>query len=65
MNRGLSVHHIVPLSEDYERRLDAGNLITLCRFCHAKAEHGGILRARLFELASIPPRGCRLSNSKL
>lgn len=56
-NRGLSVHHITPLSEDYERRLDEGNLITLCRFCHAKAEHGVIPRKRLFALASIPPEG--------
>lgn len=56
-NRGLSVHHIVPLAEDYERRLDESNLITLCRFCHAKAERGGISRARLFELAGIPPEG--------
>lgn len=56
-NRDLSVHHIVPLAEDYERRLDESNLITLCRFCHAKAEHGGISRARLFDLAGIPPEG--------
>lgn len=54
-NRGLSVHHIVPISEDYDRRLDAGNLITLCKYCHAKAERGVIPRARLFELASTPP----------
>lgn len=59
-NRSLSVHHIVPLAEDYERRLDEGNLITLCPFCHAKAERGGISRARLFELASIPPEGMSL-----
>lgn len=56
-NRGLSVHHIVPLVEDYERRLDESNLITLCRFCHAKAESGVIPRARLLHLASIPPEG--------
>lgn len=56
-NRGLSVHHIVPLSEDYERRLDENNLITLCRFCHAKAERSTIPRARLFDLAKLPPEG--------
>ena len=56
-NRGLSVHHIVPLTEDYERRLDSDNLITLCSRCHARAEHGAILRKLLFHLASIPPEG--------
>ena len=54
-NRGLSVHHITPLIEYYSRRLDEDNLITLCRFCHEKAERGAISRARLFELAAIPP----------
>lgn len=28
---GLEVHHIVPISEDYDLRLDDDNLITLCR----------------------------------
>ena len=27
---GLEVHHIIPLEEDYSRRLDSYNLITLC-----------------------------------
>lgn len=56
-NRGLSVHHIVPLTEDFYKRLDSGNLITLCSFCHAKAERGVIPRKLLFDLASIPPEG--------
>lgn len=54
-NRGLSVHHIVPLSEDYKRRLDEGNLITLCRLHHEQAEHGRISRKVLFELAEGEP----------
>lgn len=56
-NRGLSVHHIVPLTEDFERRLDSDNLITLCSHCHARAERGAIPRKRLLYLASIPPEG--------
>lgn len=47
----LEVHHIVPLSEDYERRLDEDNLITLCREHHEQAEEGLLSRAALHELA--------------
>lgn len=32
----LNVHHIVPLSSDWEKRLDKYNLITLCVDCHTK-----------------------------
>lgn len=39
---GLSVHHIVPITEDYGRRLSGRNLITLCRECHEQAEKGVI-----------------------
>ena len=38
---------IVPISEDYDLRLDDDNLITLCRECHEKAESGSITRAAL------------------
>ncbi len=41
-NADLSVHHIVSLVSDYERRLDNSNLITLCRYHHELAELGGI-----------------------
>lgn len=53
-NRGLSVHHIIPLSEDFEKRLDPDNLITLCRHHHEQAEKGIIPRKKLLELAKIP-----------
>lgn len=36
----LSVHHIVPLKERFDLRLDDSNLITLCRNCHEEAESG-------------------------
>lgn len=52
----LEVHHIVPLSEDYNKRLDNNNLITLCKYHHRLAEDGQIPREELIELASTPPR---------
>jgi len=48
---GLSVHHIEPLGEAWERRLDDDNLITLCGYHHELAENGRVSRARLHELA--------------
>lgn len=42
VTEGLSVHHIVPLEDDFSKRLSDGNLITLCRDCHEKAERGEI-----------------------
>lgn len=47
----LSVHHIIPIQEDWERRLDNMNLITLCGIHHEMAENGGISRKLLFEIA--------------
>ena len=37
-NSNLSVHHIIPLNVDYNKRLDNYNLITLCGFHHELAE---------------------------
>lgn len=48
---GLSVHHITPLVEDFDRRLDDNNLITLCRYHHEQAERGAIKAADLKKLA--------------
>lgn len=53
---GLSVHHIEPLEERYDMRLEDGNLITCCSFHHRMAEDGGISREYLHELAGTPPR---------
>ena len=54
----LSVHHIVPLSKDFSRRLSDGNLITLCRYHHEKAEKGEISAENLLKiLQNIPPEG--------
>lgn len=38
----LSVHHAVSVEEDYEKRLDDDNLITLCGKHHEMAESGEI-----------------------
>ena len=38
----LSVHHIESLSDNFDKRLDDKNLITLCRLHHEKAESGEI-----------------------
>lgn len=37
VEQGKEVHHIVPLDEDWSRRLDYDNLILLCPDCHAEA----------------------------
>lgn len=45
-----SVHHIIPLEEDYEKRLDDDNLITLCQYHHEQAEKGIISREELQQM---------------
>lgn len=66
---GLEVHHIIPLAEDYERRLDEDNLITLCKRHHELAEAGRLPRKLLQALAGSPPgapedRGCPAQDHK-
>lgn len=46
----LDVHHIVPINEDYNKRLDNDNLITLCRYHHKMADDGKIPRKELQKL---------------
>ena len=46
----LEVHHIIPIEEDYNKRLDSNNLITLCRYHHEMAEKGEISRKELQEI---------------
>ena len=53
--RRLSVHHIIPLAEDFGRRLDNDNLITLCSYHHELAERGTIPRRVLLDLARKSP----------
>lgn len=46
----LEVHHIVPIFEDWNLRLDMNNCITLCRYHHELAEDGTISRKELMNL---------------
>jgi 5-methylcytosine-specific restriction enzyme A len=46
----ISVHHIVPLVEDYSKRLDDDCLISLCRYHHEMAEDERISRRELIEI---------------
>ena len=48
---GIEVHHIVPIHEDYDKRLDDDNLISLCREHHEAAEANMIRRDVLFAMA--------------
>lgn len=47
----ISVHHIEPLSQAWDKRLDDGNLITLCGYHHEEAEKGNISRRILKQIA--------------
>lgn len=47
----LEVHHIIPIEEDWDKRLDDNNLITLSEEYHEKAERGEISRETLIEIA--------------
>lgn len=51
----LSVHHIIPIAEDYTRRLDDHNLISLCYQHHRLAESGVIPKDVLLQEAKHPP----------
>lgn len=48
---GLSVHHIIPIEEDYSERMNEANLITVCGIHHEMCEAGTIPREKQRELA--------------
>ena len=48
----LEVHHIVSIEEDYSKRLDSMNLITLCKYHHRMAEKGQINKEELLEIVA-------------
>lgn len=52
-----SVHHITPLSDNFEARLDNDNLISLCAYHHELAERSGIPAEVLRKALKYPPRG--------
>jgi 5-methylcytosine-specific restriction endonuclease McrA len=49
--RDISVHHIIPIEEEYDRRLDDDNLITVCPTHHEMCERGDITRDEQRRLA--------------
>ncbi len=51
----IDVHHIDSLKEDWNKRLENNNLISLCRMCHEEAEAGKISKAELKQIISTPP----------
>lgn len=57
----LSVHHAVPIEEDYDKRLDDNNLITICNKHHEMAESGEIPRIEILKIINEqqnrPPEG--------
>ena len=66
--RETHVHHIIPIAEDWDRRLDAGNLLTVCAYHHEMAEAGEIPRAELLKTAQeqegTSPGACENLNAK-
>lgn len=58
----LEVHHIIPLEEDYNKRLDEDNLITLCCYHHKLAEKGIINREILGKLTN---KDCNLEEIRV
>ena len=49
---GISVHHNIPINEDYNKRLDNNNLITLCDYHHKMCESGKIRRDEIQKIIS-------------
>lgn len=59
----VEVHHIVPVEESDELKLDDNNLITLCPDHHEQAERGELDRDYLRGLIGHTPLGDRLERS--
>jgi len=53
--RQLSVHHIIPIRQDPERKMDDDNLITLCHDHHEEVEGNPVYVGLLSRLAVTPP----------
>lgn len=60
-SRDLSVHHIISLVTDFDRRLDNSNLITLCRYHHELAERGRIPVRELLDIAAEQENGAEVN----
>lgn len=49
--KNLEVHHITPISKEWNKRLENGNLITLCHTCHSMVEGENKYKNMLLEMA--------------
>jgi 5-methylcytosine-specific restriction enzyme A len=47
----LEVHHIIPLNENFQLKLENSNLVTLCHNCHFLAENNEIKADLLTNIA--------------
>lgn len=61
-SKGLSIHHIEPLAERYDLRLEDDNLITCCSWHHRMADDEEISRGYLHNLAQTSPRWGKRDN---
>lgn len=52
----ISVHHIIPIAEEWDRRMDNDILISLCRRHHEMADTGEISREELLRIAEEQER---------
>lgn len=50
-DKGLEVHHIIPVKENYGLRLEDSNLVTLCTRHHKMADSGDIPQKVLQDIA--------------
>lgn len=49
--QNVSVHHIIGLQQDFDKRLDNDNLITLCEYHHKQADSGKISVQEMMRIA--------------
>lgn len=49
----IEVHHIEPINENYDLRLEDNNLICLCTYHHKRADKGEIPREELKDLVEM------------
>lgn len=59
-NQKIEVHHIVPISESWNKRLDNYNLLALCEEHHKAAENGRIPRDVLLSIAKTQEEKLRI-----
>ena len=50
--KNIEVHHITSIQEDYNKRLDNDNLISLCSYHHHMAEEGEITKEELYDIVA-------------